>query len=149
MEGFRTASTTHISSDLTVTGTILTDGAVEISGTVNGDICARSVIINPGAEFRGEIVAENVSLAGRGTGRITARSVAIKGTAHFKGDILHQSLSIEASAQFEGSVLRKTDEAAWEKISETFVIEGVELTPEAQAAVQALKSEFAQRNQAA
>ncbi|MEO1291314.1 MAG: polymer-forming cytoskeletal protein [Pseudomonadota bacterium] len=140
----RSIARTHISQDLTITGTLLTDGVIEVSGAVEGNICAREVIVNPGALFRGEIVADMVTFTGRGTGRVTARSVRMSAGAQFTGDILHQSLGIEPGAEFEGAVLRKKDDASWSAISKTFEIDGVELTPAAQAAVAALKEEFDQ-----
>lgn len=137
---------TIIQRDLTITGAILTDGAVEVHGVLNGDMFAKSVLIGPGATVKGDLVAENVEIAGLAEGRVTARVVRLAPNARYKGAILHQRLMIEDGAEFEGSVLRKTDEAAWSDISKTFEIPGVELTDEAKRAVDALKAEFERKN---
>lgn len=134
--------TTVIQRDLTVSGAVMTDGSVELHGTLNGDMFAKHVLIGPGATMKGDVVAENVEIAGVADGRVTARVVRLAPNARFRGAILHQRLMIEDGAEFEGSVLRKTDEAAWTEISKTFEIPGVELTDDAQRAVDALKREF-------
>lgn len=136
---------TVIQRDLVVTGAVMTDGMVELHGKLTGDLFAKRVLIGPGALLKGDIVAENVEVAGEIDGRVTARLVRLAPTARIKGAILHQRLSIDDGAEFEGNVLRKTDEAAWAAISKTFEIPGVELTPEAQTAVNALKAEFASK----
>lgn len=133
---------TVIQQDLKITGAILTDGSVEIYGALTGDLFAKDVVIGPGAQVNGDIVAENVEIAGVAEGRVTARAVRLSPNARYKGAILHQRLMIDDGAEFEGSVLRKTDEAAWADISKTFDIPGVELTEEAKRAVAALKAEF-------
>ncbi len=136
---------TVIQKDMEVRGRMLTDGAVELHGTLTGDICARNVLLGDSGVVHGDIVAEQVEIAGQGDGRTTARRVRLGAGARYKGDILHQRLSIEDGAEFEGSVLRKTDEKAWEAISATFETPGVELTDAALKAVDALKAEFERR----
>lgn len=134
--------TTVIQEDLTITGSVMTDGAVEVHGTLNGDMFAKSVMIGRTASVKGDLVAEQVEISGTAQGRVTARKVRLAPSSKYKGAILHQRLMIEDGAEFEGSVLRKTDEAAWTEISKTFETPGVDLTPEAKKAVEALKREF-------
>ena len=134
---------TVIQRDLKITGAVMTDGVVELNGSLNGDLYAKRVLVGPGATMTGDIVSEMVEVAGTVDGRVTARMVRLAGSARIKGAILHQRLSIDDGAEFEGSVLRRTDDAAWSAISKTFEIPGVELTPEAQKAVDDLKAEFA------
>ena len=134
--------TTVIQRDLNISGAVMTDGSVELFGALDGDLFAKTLMIGPGARFKGDVVAENVEISGMVDGRVTARTVRLGATAQVKGAILHQRLMIDDGAEFEGSVLRKTDEAAWTEISKTFEIPGVELTADAQRAVDALKREF-------
>lgn len=133
---------TLISRDLVVRGTILTDGEVDVDGSILGDVCAKAVNIGTGATVKGRIVAESVSIAGAAEGRVTARRVRLLDGAAVRSDLIHQRLAIEDGAEFEGSVLRKTEDAAWDAITATFEIEGVELTEEALRAVRALDAEF-------
>lgn len=133
---------TVIQRDLTITGAVMTDGVVELHGSLTGDLYAKRVLVGPGASMKGDIVSELVEVAGHVDGRVTARQVRLAPTARIKGAILHQRLAIEDGAEFEGNVLRKTDEKAWSEISKTFEIPGVDLTPEAKKAVDALKAEF-------
>lgn len=137
---------TVIQQDMVLTGMILTDGAVELHGVLDGDICAKGFTLGSTGMLKGDVVAEEVAIAGEGEGRITARKVRLGAGARYRGDILHQRLSVEDGAEFEGAVLRKTDEAAWSEITKTFETPGVELTDEAVRAVNALKAEFEKRN---
>ncbi|MEO1330561.1 MAG: polymer-forming cytoskeletal protein [Pseudomonadota bacterium] len=136
---------TVIQRDMVLKGMILTDGAVELHGVIEGDICAKTFSLGETGQMSGDVVAEQVQLSGEGQGRVTARRVRLDAGARYKGDILHQRLSIEDGAEFEGAVLRKTDETAWTEITKTFETPGVELTDDAMQAVEALKAEFEKR----
>lgn len=132
---------TVLQRELKISGSILTDGEIEFHGQIDGVICAKGVVVGPGASFVGEIVAESVVVAGNAKGRITARKIRLSDGSNFDGDLIYQRLAIEDGAEFEGSVLRKKDDSAWEDITKTFDIPGHELTNEAARAVQALKEE--------
>ncbi len=130
------------SSDLKVTGSIMTDGEVELNGPVDGVVYAKRVTIGTTADFKGDVVAEYAIIDGPATGRITARHVHLRSRARFNGDLIHQKLVIDEGAEFEGAVHRKVDETAWTNITKTFDEPGVELTDDATRAVEALKKEF-------
>lgn len=130
------------SSDLKVTGSIMTDGEVELNGPVDGVVYAKRVTIGATGDFKGDVVAEFAVIDGPATGRITARHVHLRSKARFNGDLIHQKLVIDEGAEFEGAVHRKVDETAWTDITKTFDEPGVELTDDAAKAVEALKREF-------
>ncbi len=75
-----------ISGDLTVTGSLVSIGDVQIDGIVQG-----------------EVVAEDVVVRGRVIGRIRARKVQLAATSHVEGDILHEAFSVDVGAFFEGN----------------------------------------------
>lgn len=137
---------TVIQREMELSGLILTDGAIELYGSHTGDVCAKGFTLGDTGVLKGDIVAEEVVISGHGEGRITARRVRLSAGARYRGDILHQRLSVEDGAEFEGAVLRKTDESAWAEISKTFETPGVELTEAAVKAVDALKAEFEKRS---
>jgi len=74
-------------------------------------VASRSVKIGEGADMRGTITAESVRICGTVQGEIKAATVALEKTAKVTGNIMHQSLSIEAGAHFEGQC-RRTDGAS-------------------------------------
>jgi cytoskeletal protein CcmA (bactofilin family) len=92
-----------ISADLTVTGTLVSNGDIQIDGVVEGDVRSVGLVIGEKAEIHGEILAEDITVRGRVTGRIRARRVQLAATSHVEGDILHEAFTVEAGAFFEGN----------------------------------------------
>ena len=92
-----------ISADLTVTGTLVSNGDIQIDGVVEGDVRSVGLVIGEKAEIHGEILAEDITVRGRVIGRIRARKVQLAATSHVEGDILHEAFSVEAGAFFEGN----------------------------------------------
>ena len=98
-----------ISADLLVQGSLISQGDMQIDGTVEGDIRSVTLMIGNGATVKGEIVAEEVVVRGRVEGRIRARRVQLDATAVVVGDILQEQLTVAAGATFEGSCRRSND----------------------------------------
>ena len=92
-----------ISADLTVTGTLVSSGDIQIDGVVDGDVRSVGLVIGEKAEIHGEILAEDLTVRGRVMGRIRARKVQLAATSHVEGDILHEAFAVEAGAFFEGN----------------------------------------------
>lgn len=101
-----------LSSDLTVTGNIKTQGDVQVEGVVEGDIRAHQLTVGESATIRGEIVADDVVVNGRVIGRVRGLKVRLSATARVEGDIIHKTIAIESGAHFEGSVQRQEDPLA-------------------------------------
>src|ERR1700761_4703802 len=91
-----------ISADLIVTGSLVSNGDIQIDGVVEGDVRSAGLVIGEKAEIHGEIFAEDVIVRGKVMGRIRARKVLLAATAHVEGDILHESFAAEAGAFFDG-----------------------------------------------
>jgi cytoskeletal protein CcmA (bactofilin family) len=98
-----------VSADMRVIGDITSQGEVQIDGTVEGDVRAKSVLIGESADIKGEILADQVQVHGRVNGLIKSRSVHLGRAAHVVGDILHESMSIENGAFLEGHCIRMND----------------------------------------
>ncbi|TBN44009.1 polymer-forming cytoskeletal protein [Paracoccus subflavus] len=108
----RRSTPSVLSSDLTVTGNIRTEGDIQIEGTVEGDIRAHQLVIGESATIRGEIVGDEVVVNGRVIGRVRGLKVRLTATARVEGDIIHKTIAIESGAHFEGSVQRQEDPLA-------------------------------------
>jgi cytoskeletal protein CcmA (bactofilin family) len=80
---------------------------VRISGRIEGELHASTVLIDDGAQVEGDIVAEELIIGGRVKGTIHANRVKLNGSAIVEGDIFHRSLSIDENARFEGSSRRE------------------------------------------
>lgn len=95
-----------ISSDLNIVGDLLSEGEIQIDGTVNGDIRTHALVIGETATVKGEIVADAIRVLGTVNGQIKAKVVKLAASAHVVGDILHEDLSIETGAFLEGHCKR-------------------------------------------
>ena len=91
-----------IGEDLSVTGNIISKGAVQVDGEIEGDIHCSSLVVGEKAHVSGGLMAEDVVVYGRVTGSIQATRVTLQASSHVEGDIHHQSIAIEQGAYFEG-----------------------------------------------
>lgn len=91
-----------ISGDLTVQGSLVASGDVQIDGIVEGDVRSHALTIGDGATIDGDIYAEDVTIRGRVNGTIRARRVQLAESCHVEGDIIHESLAVETGAYFDG-----------------------------------------------
>ena len=61
-----------LSADLTITGSIMSDGEVQLDGQVSGDVQAGTLTIGEEASVQGEVVADAVVIRGRVEGSVRA-----------------------------------------------------------------------------
>jgi cytoskeletal protein CcmA (bactofilin family) len=92
-----------ISGDLTVRGTIISSGDVQIDGRIEGDVRAGALVIGEKAYIEGDVFAEDAIIRGTVHGGIRARKVQLCSTSRVEGNILHEALAMEAGAFFEGN----------------------------------------------
>jgi cytoskeletal protein CcmA (bactofilin family) len=104
-----------ISSSMTVVGKVSGKGTLRISGRIEGELHASTILIDDGAEVEGDIVADELTIGGHVKGTIHANRVKLIGGANVEGDIFHRSLSIDENARFEGASRR--EETAMEGVS--------------------------------
>jgi cytoskeletal protein CcmA (bactofilin family) len=97
-----------ISAELIVKGTLISGGDVQVDGKIDGDIRASGLVIGEKAIIVGDVYAEEAVVRGRVEGSIRARRVQLCATCHVEGNILHEALSVESGAFFEGNC-RHTD----------------------------------------
>lgn len=98
-----------LSADLSVKGSIASEGEVQLDGAVEGDVRAASLTIGEDASINGEVIAENVVIRGRVNGSVRARQVQLASTARVEGDIIHATLAVESGAFFDGHCKRSSD----------------------------------------
>ena len=102
----------HIGSDLTIVGNLVSKGEVHIDGQIQGDLHAMQVTIGEGARITGGIVADEVIVRGAISGSIRGRRVVLQSSSRVEGDVFHQQLGIEQGAYFEGKSRRVDDPLA-------------------------------------
>ena len=92
-----------VSANLRINGDLISEGDIQIEGTVEGNITSRMLTVGESGTVKGEIVADQVTIAGTVVGKVKARTVTLAQTSDVTGDISHEALGIEAGARFEGS----------------------------------------------
>ncbi len=93
-----------ISPDLKNVGDLKGHGAIQIDGTIEGDIDVPLLTVGEQGKVDGSTVAETVRIFGTVNGRVRAKTVRLGASAKVTADITHETLTIEAGAYFEGHV---------------------------------------------
>ncbi len=99
-----------IGADLTITGSLISNGEVQVDGTVEGDIHGSHVVVGETAMVAGGVYADEVVVRGHVVGSVRGKRVMLQSTSQVEGDIFHQSLSIEQGAMFEGKSRRSNED---------------------------------------
>jgi len=93
---------TFIAPKIEVTGNFNGEGAVQIEGTLHGDITVTSVVIGEHGTVNGMINAKNVIINGKLNGSIFCNSLEIMKNGKVSNEIKVQTLLI--SGQVDGSI---------------------------------------------
>jgi len=85
---------------LTGSGHYIVSGRFEGDGEIEG-----SVVLMPGACWKGNIAADNIIVAGEVQGDVTAQDkLELTATAHIHGDLAGPTITIAEGAVYEGQV---------------------------------------------
>lgn len=99
-----------IGTSMKVSGDLDSEGAVQIEGTIHGDVRCAEVTVGRTANVLGNIEAEVANIHGTVNGEIRARSVIMSSSARVTGDVIHEELTIDAGAYIEGQMMRRDAE---------------------------------------
>ena len=99
--------TSVINAEVSIIGKLISEGAVQVDGSVDGAVACRSLRVGVDGHIRGEVACDEVVVDGRVDGDIDARQVYLGASAKVLGDIAHEALDILPGAYFEGRVLRR------------------------------------------
>lgn len=97
-----------LGSDVTITGDVIGGGALQIEGTIVGNIKSGALTLGETSNVEGSVEADEVRLAGSITGDVSADTVALLQSAKMTGDITQQSLAMEPGAAFSGKVRKRS-----------------------------------------
>jgi len=99
---FDTGVPSLLSSGLRIIGTIVSDGEIQLDGSVEGDVYCTSLVIGQDARVKGDVVARNVIVRGQVEGVIRAREVQLPTSARVDGGIVSRLISVEMGAMLNG-----------------------------------------------
>ncbi len=121
-----------IGPDFTVTGDIVDKGVLKVYGSLEGNVVCRALMIEETGAIEGDIRADTVTVSGSCDGHINARVLVINKTARVDGKVIvHESLSVQPPARFEGACRRGTprderkkpvDLAVFDKVREDLAV---------------------------
>src|SRR5262245_2114097 len=91
-----------LGADLVFQGQISGEGEVHVEGGVKGELAVARLVVGERATIEGQIRGGAVEVRGKVMGNIEAKSVKLYDTAYVEGDIVHEQLSIDVGAFFQG-----------------------------------------------
>jgi cytoskeletal protein CcmA (bactofilin family) len=95
-----------ISTGTNILGNIISDGAIDIDGRLEGNVKGEQVTVRSNGKISGDIVAHSVHIYGEVHGIIRAHDVHLYATANVSGVIVHHSMSVEEGAFIEAKFKR-------------------------------------------
>jgi cytoskeletal protein CcmA (bactofilin family) len=106
---------TVVDRDIVIVGDITSEENLRLRGRIEGNVTTSgSVVIEPHAEVRGDIIAENLIVEGSVEGKVVvARKFELRPSGRMRGDIRASVVAIAEEGFLVGKVL------ATEKISTT------------------------------
>ena len=97
-------ASSSISDDILIDGNIETSGRVKIGGTVNGNVSAGDLVLEPQGTIKGRVTADKAELHGNQKGKVVCQELVIASNAVVQGDIQCHDLVVESGAHLSGKV---------------------------------------------
>jgi cytoskeletal protein CcmA (bactofilin family) len=91
-----------IQSDLEINGNIQSQGDIEISGSIKGNVAANAVDVKDSGMIAGDITSEEVLTEGKIKGKIKATSVNLRLTSSTDTNMVSNTLVVETGATIFG-----------------------------------------------
>jgi cytoskeletal protein CcmA (bactofilin family) len=96
--------TSTIAEEVVLTGNIKTPGALQIEGTVKGDLEVSALTIGPTGVFEGSVTCRNLSIRGRFNGTSVCRELLVASSAQVDAKITYQDLTLQRGAVLRGEL---------------------------------------------
>ena len=106
-EASKGIKSTFIAKEIEVSGNFKGEGAVQVEGTLHGDIAVTSVVIGENGTINGTITAKNVIVNGKLNGSVFCDTLEIMPNGYISNEIKVKQLLI--SGKVEGSIESKEE----------------------------------------
>jgi cytoskeletal protein CcmA (bactofilin family) len=113
-ESSRKSIPSIISADLDILGNLVSEGAIDIEGRVQGNVRADRVVIRKEGRVFGDVMGGEIHIYGQVRGLVKAKDVHLYESCRVEGTIMHELLSIEDGAFVDGK-FKRTDKTAMER----------------------------------
>lgn len=97
-----------IGPEVLVSGDIATDAQLHVDGRIDGNVRCHQLVQGEAGIIAGNIHADEARIAGTVEGQVNVRTLFVEATARIMGDIAYETLSIDAGAQLEGRLARRS-----------------------------------------
>ncbi len=97
---------TIVTPDVHLIGNLVSEGSVDFSGTIDGNVRCDTFTLRPQGTVKGEVIANTVQIQGTVKGLIRAKNVHLQASCKVEGIIIHEQLSIEDGAFVDGKFKR-------------------------------------------
>jgi len=104
MNELSSKASSSISDDILIDGNLATSGRVRIGGTVNGNVTAGDLVLEPQGTIKGKVSADKAELRGNQKGKVLCQQLVIASSATVRGDIKCEDLVVESGANLNGKV---------------------------------------------
>lgn len=99
-------SRSTLAAGLKIVGDLVTTGAIDVLGEVEGMVAAGSLTIGSNGRIAGHIAANAVEVKGTLSGTVECHSLTLRSTAVVTADVTYALLVIENGAQIEGRMVK-------------------------------------------
>jgi len=93
-----------IAEEVVLTGNIKTQGALQVEGTVRGDLEVSALTIGPTGVFEGNVTCRNLSIRGKFSGTSVCKELMVSSSAQIDAKITYQDLTLQRGAALRGEL---------------------------------------------
>ena len=106
-------------NEVSIEGTIYSNGTLDIGGQLNGKIIANILTIKDGGVINGDVFANEISISQNGIvkGNIVAKKIHLSKDANINGNLSYNTISMEDGAVIEGQCNKFDNEVIDKKIN--------------------------------
>jgi cytoskeletal protein CcmA (bactofilin family) len=102
------AGLSFIGPEVLVSGDLATDAQLHVDGRIDGNVRCQQLVQGPAGIVAGNIHADEARIAGTVEGQVNVRILFVEATARIMGDIAYETISIDAGAELEGRLARRS-----------------------------------------
>jgi cytoskeletal protein CcmA (bactofilin family) len=93
-----------ISEEVVLTGNIKTPGALNIEGTVIGDLEVISLVIGPTGVLKGNVNCKSLNIRGKFNGTSVCKDLIVASSAQIDAKVTYQELTLQRGAGLRGEL---------------------------------------------
>lgn len=95
-----------IARDAHILGALVSDGSIDLDGTVDGNIRCHALTVRKNGNIKGDVNVDALHVYGKINGIINAKNVHLYADCYVEGIIMHEGLIIEDGAFMDGKCKR-------------------------------------------